>query len=329
MKPSDYFDLPVESQHGFTAQPVGLWTGGLILASFDDEGHPQLIVEYNPTVNNENSTSISKILETNGLLLVTREILINGTKRSCAVLKAKHENNSKQFITLSDHFVSQLSNEMAKTGALIEIEKSLKKWIEFFRPKLSQTSREKILGLVGELLALRDWLDVSNLSCSNWRGPIGGLHDFVGQNDSLEVKVSGSRKGPLVHKVSDIDQLVPNVKGDLKVLSFRIALGGNLEFSIHELVAETTQNPMFQTPGGQEYLTSALQAAGYNLGLEHDLSRYEVIEQGLYLVGQGFPTMQVQRSGLDSRIVDVTYSLDFSALSDFKMSDSPSKLTLQ
>lgn len=328
MKPSEFFNSAVDPSGGAKARPVGIWAGGIILANLDQSLNPQLLIEFNPLGGSLTASEVTKVLETNGLSLVTQELLVNGIQRQCAILRSKQSSQVEQFIAIADHIVPKLGEDENIKGDLAEVEKCLKKWVEFFKPKMLETSREKILGLIGELLAIRDWIDWDLISYSAWRGPLGGLHDFVGTKDSLEVKVCGSRKGPLIHRVSDIDQIVPKRHGKLWVLSYRVSLGTNLSFSVHDLVTELAMHPIFQDPGAKEYFEDALKSAGYSSNLEAQFSRYELLEEALFEVATGFPTMQVERKNIDPRILDITYDLDFSALDEYRNSTTPFKLEL-
>jgi hypothetical protein len=328
MSSKSEFEKKLASQDFLTASPIGLWQGGVILGAFDANRTPQLIVETTGRSQHFDE-SVKREFSSRGLWVRIERLSIGELERTCVVVTPRQKAFHDVFFALSDFLAEQLKDvleEEVKDGEVVF--DLITDWVQFFRKTVSLTRAEKILGLVGELLAIRDWIDWKGLGYESWRGPAGGLHDFVGDRDALEVKVTGSRKGPIVHRVSDLDQLSPLKNGDLKVLSFRVHLGSHGDHSLHTLVKQIQDMHLFQDSNSAEYLKTALTDAGYSSDLAAELANYSIVSSGIYLVNSHFPSLKLVSDEVDSRIVDVVYSLDFSSLNEFKIDLKGNKLVL-
>ncbi|QXG76732.1 PD-(D/E)XK motif protein [Modestobacter sp. L9-4] len=92
--------------------------------------------------------------------------------------------------------------------------------------KAEQLSREREIGLYGELLVLERLLSrVSpETALAAWLGPEAAEHDFALPVGDLEVKTTGSENR--IHWISGLDQLSPSPGRDLFLLSLQITLAG-------------------------------------------------------------------------------------------------------
>jgi hypothetical protein len=83
-----------------------------------------------------------------------------------------------------------------------------KEWEELWKKGGDRLSKEQQRGLFAELIVLRNLLEHEGpMALSMWKGPEGGLHDFVLESGSIEVKAHG--KLSRLISVSRLNQLEP------------------------------------------------------------------------------------------------------------------------
>lgn len=304
------------------AKAIVFWKGGLILASINSLGLPSLIVE----VAND---GIDFDLQVQGLDIVARQLELSGRLADCIQITPSKEENKSLFYTLAQYLAQELAALTIEIGSVHVVESIILDWVEFLKELHGAKPREKIIGLIGELLAIRDIIDTTNLSPVAWQGPLGGIQDFGGSRDLLEVKTATNRNGAIHHKISGLFQLLPPKEGRLYVQSFRISLGQNEQEKLSDLIEQVRANSMFSTWQGQKHFDECLSAAGYTPDLDGSLSEFTLLGSKTYLVSEGFPRLDAENHKLDSRILGITYSLDFSQLDEFSVGPSDVKLVLE
>jgi hypothetical protein len=304
------------------AKPAGFWPGGLILATLTPLGLPSLIIEFQ-------GETFDFDLRVKGLEIRQRQLEVSGRLANCVQISPSNETTEKIFMTLSDHLLGELQEEEFQAGTESEVEKAINVWVDFMKELRGENPRERIIGLIGELLAIRDILDTSCLEPQNWQGPMGGIQDFVTENDALEVKTGTNRNGALHHKISGLHQLRAPKGGRLFVQSFRIDLGKKGEEKLIDLIEQVRAMPLFSSSKAQRYFDESLLNAGYSDDLDQSLSHFSVLDSKTYLVSEGFPRLDPTNTSTDSRILEVKYTLDFSQLDEFLIQIDKNKLTLE
>jgi Putative PD-(D/E)XK family member, (DUF4420) len=301
------------------AKTIAVWPNGLILGNISTDRVPQLIIELGLATESD-YVQASSVFSSRGLLVQRQSLSINNTPKDVVSVMPKSRVFVEPFYELCDFLLDRLEFSDASLlpdEAAESIREFAVNWSEFLRPSRSVGDADKLLGLIGELLTIRDWIAKDSFEPHMWTGPTGGMHDFTGREISLEVKVCGSRKGPLVHKVSHIDQLRPPKMGRLICVSFRAFLNRRGESSIRDLVHDIQSMDVFKNGEGLDLLNHALFEAGYSEELGADFARYTLLDSGLYEITDGFPHLNLRDSTLDPRVIDVVYSVDFTGLEHF------------
>jgi hypothetical protein len=98
----------------------------------------------------------------------------------------------------------------------------------------SDAPREKLAGLVGELILLKDLLDRSADGWKAWRGPEGARHDFVNGSVAFEVKVT-MKKGKGSITINGLEQLSEPSDGSLYLQHYELEAAANGPLSIGSL----------------------------------------------------------------------------------------------
>ncbi len=306
-----------------SARAVGYWPGGLLLATVAHSQRPKLLIQF------IDSPNAKTTLELDGLELELEQVEVDGAASRCLSLASREQRFDELFFPIVSYLVEHLNKLEPAENNLAAIEKMIQEWVAFFKEKIEKGSREAILGLIGELLALRDVIDLENAEAQFWQGPVGGIQDFRFPHDRLEVKVLGTRTGPRTHKISGIQQLVIPENGKLFLLSHRITLSAQGENSIHELVAEVGALSIFASGAGRKHFEESLKAVGYSEELVEKYSRFDQVDSILYQVTEDFPRLTPSMVSADSRVMDIRYSLDLSGLDDAEIDLSSEKLQLQ
>ncbi len=326
--PSSVWERLIEEKANFRPEPVGYWSGGLIVATISLGNIPELIIQVADLSLVQGKIAPSRHA-VNGLEIFFENLNINGEQSPCLVLRPKRPGVNQVFFALADHLLTTLLGDLQLPGTAETLESQIKTWIDFWAKEHPEGSKQLLLGLIGELLAIDRWLNLEGLTHSNWTGPEGLPQDFRGEKDGLEVKVLGTRTGPLVHQISSVHQLQDMPDGKLFVLSFRITLASTGSESVHELVERVRGKQIFESAEGQNHLNAALSSTGYSSELPIQLSRFDLVQEHLFEVVQGFPRLVLKDLPSDSRVLDVKYSIDLSAAGEYLIATEPNQLELR
>lgn len=187
--------------------------------------------------------------------------------------------------------------------------------LEDFRTLLSakapdQIDRNRIVGLVGELIVLNRLLDITPSAWRAWRGPGGDRHDFRNGQVSLEVKAS-LRSGSAIY-IHGLEQLEVPSGGELRLIHFVLepVAGGLLSVAgLGERALSRADDPsalreLLSSMGCQDVRSSEWNSEAF---------RFE--RESLYRVDQSFPRIVpsafIERSSL-AGISEVCYQIDLS-----------------
>lgn len=326
--PSEVWNaLREEADASETAVVLNYWKGGLILANLSISKVPELVVQVSALPLTSPARKPSSI-QVAGLEIWFENLTFNGSLVPSMVMRPKLAEHSDVFYALADHLVSNLANNEEIEASAEGIESVIAEWIRFWTREREEISRELLLGLLGELIALDQVLDLSGADYFIWEGPTGTPKDFRAAKDALEVKVLGTRTGPTVHKISSILQLQIPEDGDLYVLSVRVHLSANGQHSYDELVERVAGLPIFASEGAKSHFRSALEKAGYHKNLPVGVARFDIVELGIYEIRDDFPCLTKDHFPQDPRVMDITYSVDFSGAAEFLLPETDEKLKL-
>ncbi|MEG3152461.1 PD-(D/E)XK motif protein [Sphingomonas sp. ZT3P38] len=209
------------------------------------------------------------------------------------------------------HATSELSAHEAETGLLVVIDQ-LHRWQEMLRQRRDRLlKRTEIIGLVGELLFLRDILAprIGMLGAiRSWTGPERDEQDFVLGGTIVEVKtqiVTADRR----IRISSEDQLDP-VQGRIIIANQGVApLPGTdpTARSLNGLAAEVRDVAAASGAAACDLLDIALLAAGYEHREEYDEESWVLVDRAFYEVMGDFP--RIERAELRSGVDMVKYSI--------------------
>jgi hypothetical protein len=175
------------------------------------------------------------------------------------------------------------------------------------RRRSDRLSRQEEMGLLGELLFLRDVLAPRiglTAGIAAWRGPYGEEQDFAVAGNIVEVKTQGA-SADARFMVSSEDQLDTSACPVLlcrQCLATASAGAGNcLDGVVGELLASAAR-----LPAANARLRGALDAAGWVEGVGYD-AHWSLSERSWYRLGEGFP--RIVRGDLRPGVSHVRYQV--------------------
>lgn len=190
-------------------------------------------------------------------------------------------------------------------------------WRQLFRPNNARLTEAEIMGLIGELLFLKDNMIPErgiDVALESWMGPEKTHKDFSDQQDWFEVKTINFGKESV--RISSIEQLDSDIDGTLVVYelekmspSFKGIRLNQLVNSIIALLVNTHQRETFM---------AKLQLFGFEFSNDNDNLVFALKNQYMYKVDNGnFP--RIHRSLLPEAISRVQYELLLSEIEPFKL----------
>lgn len=307
---------------------TGYWRGGLILANVSAANFPELIVqvkgmELGYTVRRNSSNQLA------GLEIWFENLTFNGAAMASLVMRPKHSDNYDAFYALADHLVSRIPVAEPLGTPAATVEQIIDEWAQFWAKTRGTFRREQLLGLLGELIAIDRVLDLSDVDYTIWEGPLGAPKDFRWIHDAMEVKVLGTRTGPVVHTISSVDQLQPPHDGKLYVLSIRVTFGAHGNEALDDLVQRVKGLPLFQNADAKHHFDGALNQCGFDHDIPLEYSRFDLLDIEIYEIRDDFPRLTKSEMPSDSRILDITYKVDFSGAGEFLLEKNSQKLKLR
>jgi hypothetical protein len=206
---------------------------------------------------------------------------------------------------------ANLTSSQSAIGLVTAIEE-LHRWQEMLRRKSDRMlSKSERIGLVGELLFLRDVLAERigwSAAVKCWNGPGGHEQDFVVAGSIFEVKtqvVTADRR----IRISSEDQLDP-VQGRILLCNQGIAplpSADPASCTLNALVAEVRDGMAGAGSGAPELLEIALLEAGYEERPEYDEESWVLVDRTYYEVTGDFP--RIERGELRPGVEMVKYSI--------------------
>lgn len=310
-------ELPPPPDPTLEARAVGSWPGGQLLAAVDADRHRHLLV----AVPDQPRTTIARL---RGMDTAYRQLKVAGDQGIWLDLQLVDEQGEAAFTLMSADIVAAAGAATEADPAVIA--EVVRRWRRFWSSVPDGMDKEARLGLFGELWLLTRWLPaITPTAVTNWRGPLGGRHDFANTHLSVEVKASSVTTGPLVHRINSLTQLAAPDQGHLYLLSLRVIPEPTGTDSLDKLIAEAREHTNASGGTAVDDLDERLAAYGWtpvHRGRYND--PLKVLDQTLYRVDTTFPRLTPEAlPDLPAGVVDIRYSLDTTVCAPWKIGDAP------
>lgn len=190
-------------------------------------------------------------------------------------------------------------------------------WRQLFRPDSTGMKESEIMGLIGELLFLRDNMIPRcgiDTALNSWMGPEKTHKDFSDQSDWFEVKTISFGKES-VH-ISSIEQLDSDTDGQLIVYELERMSPSFDGIRLNQLVTEIIAH--LASAAQREIFMAKLQLYGFDFSNENDNYVYALKAEHTYFVDtENFP--RLHRAILPDAISKVQYDLLLTEIESFKV----------
>lgn len=308
------------SGNHLSSERVRDWTGGPVLLAVDSTGSRHLLVR----INDHHQPRFPRPVA--GLALTVRRLHPTGQSDAAWIdLASGDQAWNRLFCGLCADIITELPDQGPPDP--VTLLAVLDRWRRFWANNRDGLSVDEQTGLVGELWLLLEWLPRLTIGALvAWRGPLRGRHDFVSDTTSVEVKTTRTATGPVIHRITRLDQLDDAGTGQLRLLSIRAVPDPLGATSLDGLLHRAREAAAEAGATCAALLDERLRAVGVT---PRDAGRYieplRITRQELYLVGPGFPRLTAVSlaDGPPPGVVDITYSLDTSACGPWLLSAVP------
>jgi len=181
--------------------------------------------------------------------------------------------------------------------------------------------KTELLGIFGELWALRKMARINPDSINIWVGPHGARVDFINSKYSLEVKSTLQRKGCVI-TIHGINQLEPSVDSCLYLAVFKfeeVPVGGETIIDLaNEIISCGCERSTLFSKLANLDITVA------NINECSDL-RFRMLEERIFRVDNEFPsitTKSFKDNRLPKGVIDLIYQIDLSTEPPSPLSDN-------
>ena len=248
-----------------------------------------------------------------GVAVAARELMVDDIPTAFVDLVCERSDLNGVFTGLAADICTRLADGSSDPHKVVA--RALTEWRELLGLNRQQWTRSLLAGLFGELVVLRDLLELESSAGELWTGPYGAAHDFHSAHDALEVKTTTQLSGRVV-RIHGVDQLERPHGGTLSLAWIRVVespSGSTVGSAIDSCLGLAADPDVLVRALDQLSLPPA----------DHHLVRetfFEVIERRWYSVTEGFPrvTPEMFATGaVPGGVAAIEYSLDLDAVGDW------------
>jgi hypothetical protein len=186
----------------------------------------------------------------------------------------------------------------------------------------------ELLGLMGELLLLRELLKIDGAACRFWYGPLSKRHDFRNDKRAIEVKTTSRPSNYLVN-ITSLDQLAAPSMGELYLAHQVLEFSPNTGLTFNSLLKE-----FYELSSNPADIESRLESFGIDItsipewgetSFSHESCSY-------YHVRDNFPRITEDlfiSSKLPTGVTSLQYEIDLSMAQDYKLDNDETKLLIE
>ena len=189
-------------------------------------------------------------------------------------------------------------------------------WKKLFRPNKGGMNDNEVMGLIGELLFLQDYMIPHygvEMSLDSWMGPEKTHKDYSTKNVWYEIKAISAGKDSV--KISSLEQLDGDDEGFLAVYCLEKMSPTFSGIKLNALV----QNLMTKmgTAQNREIFMSKLSLYDYDFSPEYDNYVFTNVGFSMYNIGDDFP--RLCRKNTPNAINKIQYEIFLSELEEYKL----------
>lgn len=231
------------------------------------------------------------------------------------VFVLKEKANWEIFLTLCKDLLRATQPISNPKSAPVAILQHLRRWHEFLKKnRLDILTEEKIKGLIGELIFLKNFLSPKYGivdSVKSWVGPEGSPQDFNINDSAIEVKCQLGTTTPYV-KISSAEQLQTQMKN---LYLFVITLGKATDISsnsvnLPDLIDGISNVLASESPNTLDRFQDYLSSVGYFYSDKYKDYQYLLLDNFVFHIKEDFP--RIVPTDLKPGIIKLTYHIGLS-----------------
>lgn len=190
-------------------------------------------------------------------------------------------------------------------------------WRQLFRPDNARMTEAEIMGLIGELLFLKDYMIPErgiDVALESWMGPEKTHKDFSDQQDWFEIKTISFGKESV--RISSVEQLDSDLDGTLVIYELEKMSPSFDGIKLNQLANNIIAS--LQSASQREVFIDKLQLFGFDFSNEYDNLVFALRGEHKYKVDtNNFP--RIHRDMLPDAIARVQYDLLLTEVEPFKL----------
>lgn len=190
-------------------------------------------------------------------------------------------------------------------------------WRQLFRPDNAHMTEAEIMGLIGELLFLKDYMIPErgiDVALESWMGPEKTHKDFSDQQDWFEIKTISFGKESV--RISSVEQLDSDLDGTLVIYELEKMSPSFDGIKLNQLANNIIAS--LQSASQREVFIDKLQLFGFDFSNEYDNLVFALRGEHKYNVDtNNFP--RIHRDMLPDAIARVQYDLLLTEIEPFKL----------
>ena len=225
-----------------------------------------------------------------------------------------HNDNKELFFTFCEDIIEATRSIADNRNAYKTILDRYYSWKKMFSTPKKLLSESEIMGLIGELLFLRDYLFKKygkGEALSSWSGQELTHKDFSYNDIWYEVKAIHSGKDSV--KISSLEQLQSINDGELVVFSLEKMSASYDGIKINKLALEILNS--LDLDVRKDLFLTAIMSQGFTFDESYDEFVYELVSMTRYLVNSDFP--KLTRNDVNDAIIKAQYDLSLAILNNF------------
>ena len=240
-------------------------------------------------------------------------------ERELLTLRFSLENNDllEYFCTFCQDLLESVRVTNDDESAYHTLRSRYYSWRQLFRPDNARMTESEMMGLIGELLFLRDYMIQEkgiDVALDSWMGPEKTHKDFSDQKNWFEVKTISFGKESV--RISSIEQLDSDVDGTLVVYELEKMSPSYEGIKLNQLVNNIMA--LLTNTSQREIFMAKLQLFNFDFSNEHDALVFVLRNRSMYKVDtENFP--RLHRIMLPTAISRVQYELLLSEIEPYKL----------
>ena len=220
------------------------------------------------------------------------------------------DENESLFYYFCEDMVSETENYKGEDGYK-EIVNRFNQWKKMFTGNSKILSENEVLGLIGELMFLKDKsMPMYGISegLNGWSGPEPTHKDFSYKETWYEIKTINSFKNSV--SISSLEQLDSELNGHLVVYCLEKMSPSFKGITLNKLVGSISSILTFETD--RDVFFEKLKQAGYSYNEVYDNYVYNFVKTESYLVDKSFP--RIKADELPKGVSKVQYEIILSMI---------------